>query len=121
MSKTFNTLVLRLLFATPLGLALLPTTALAQSNDLQGIDGDLGDAMGQDRMADLGIITELVATGIRMMEDFIGPAMGVALLLGSINVGARHGDMMGALRYAIGGLFCFGLPYLIDLALNFGA
>lgn len=114
-----NTFALRILFATPLGMGLTLSTAFA-TNDLNGIDGDM-DGLGQDRTAEIGIIGDMIVTGIRLMEDYIGPAMGVALLLGSVNMGARHGDLIGALRYGIGGVLCFGIPYLMELALNFGA
>jgi hypothetical protein len=96
---------------------LMPTMALA--NDLNGIDGDIG-GLGQDRTDELGILSDMVVTGARFMEDFVGPLMGIGLLLGAVNMGARHGDLMGALRYALGGIFCFGIPYLIDLAITFG-
>jgi hypothetical protein len=112
-----NKVALRVLFATPLGLA-LTTSALA--NDLSGVDGDIG-ALGTDRTDEVGILADIIVTGVRIMEDFIGPAMGVGLLLGAVNQGARHGDLMGALRYGLGGILCFGIPYLIDLAINFGA
>ena len=117
MVGTMNRALLRLMFATPLGLALVSSSAYA--NDLNGVDGDIG-TLGQDRTAEVGILADIVVTGVRMMEDFIGPAMGVALLLGAVNMGARHGDLLGALRYGIGGILCFGIPYLIDLAINFG-
>jgi hypothetical protein len=94
-------------------------SAMARANDLNGIDGDIG-GLGQDRTDELGILADMVVTGARFMEDFIGPLMGVGLLLGAVNMGARHGDLMGGLRYAMGGIFCFGIPYLIDLAITFG-
>jgi hypothetical protein len=92
----------------------------ALANDLSGVDGDIG-TLGMDRTAEVGILADIIVTGVRIMEDFIGPAMGVGLLLGAVNQGARHGDLMGALRYGLGGILCFGIPYLIDLAINFGA
>ena len=76
-------------------------SAMARANDLNGIDGDIG-GLGQDRTDELGILADMVVTGARFMEDFIGPLMGVGLLLGAVNMGARHGDLMGGLRYAIG-------------------
>jgi hypothetical protein len=112
-----NGLVLRALFATPMGMAL---TTSAFANDLSGVDGDIG-TLGMDRTAEVGILADIIVTGVRIMEDFVGPAMGVGLLLGAVNQGARHGDLMGALRYGLGGILCFGIPYLIDLAINFGA
>jgi hypothetical protein len=114
LSLTWNNLVLGGLAATGM---LMPTVALA--NDLNGIDGDIG-GLGQDRTDELGILSDMVVTGARFMEDFVGPLMGIGLLLGAVNMGARHGDLMGALRYALGGIFCFGIPYLIDLAITFG-
>lgn len=117
--KGMNGFVLRVLFATPAGMA-LAAPAFAQANDLNGVDGDIA-GLGQDRTAEMGVLADIVVTAVRIMEDYVGPAMGVGLLLGAINAGARHGDLMGALRYGIGGILCFGIPYLIDLALNFGA
>lgn len=103
-----------------IAVAVIEPAALAQANDLNGVDGDIA-GLGQDRTAEMGVLADIVVTGVRLMEDYIGPAMGVGLLLGAINMGARHGDLMGALRYGIGGILCFGVPYLIDLAINFGA
>jgi hypothetical protein len=94
--------------------------APAFGNDLSGVDGDIA-TLGQDRTAEVGILADIIVTGVRIMEDYVGPAMGVGLLLGAVNMGARHGDLMGALRYGLGGILCFGIPYLIDLAINFGA
>ena len=101
-----------------IGMGLLASAAYA--NDLNGVDGDIG-TLGQDRTAEIGILADIIVTSVRIMEDYIGPAMGVALLLGAVNMGARHGDLLGALRYGLGGILCFGVPYLIDLAINFGA
>ena len=112
-----NKLVLQLIFVAAIGMV-MSTTAMA--NDLSGVDGDIA-TLGQDRTAEVGILADIIVTGVRIMEDFIGPAMGVGLLLGAVNQGARHGDLMGALRYGVGGILCFGIPYLIDLAINFGA
>ena len=114
--NVLNNAVLRMVFATPVGMAL---TSAAYANDLGALDENF-EGMGQDRTDEVGILADMVVTGIRLMEDFIGPAMGVALLLGAVNMGARHGDLLGALRYFIGGILCFGLPYLIDLAITFG-
>jgi hypothetical protein len=91
----------------------------ALANDLQNLN-DSFTGLGQDRTDQLSIVSDIVVTGVRIMEDFLAPAMGVALLLGAVNEGARHGDIAGALRYAVGGILCFGIPYLIDLALVFG-
>lgn len=108
-----------LVLVATLVVGLLLTTA-AYANDLSGVDGEIA-TLGQDRTAEVGILADIIVTGVRIMEDYIGPAMGVGLLLGAVNMGARHGDLMGALRYGIGGILCFGIPYLIDLAINFGA
>jgi hypothetical protein len=110
-------LVLQLLWVMCAGMTL---TRTAWANDLNGVDGDIG-GLGTDRTDEVGILADIIVTGVRIMEDFIGPAMGVGLLLGAVNQGARHGDLMGALRYGLGGILCFGIPYLIDLAINFGA
>ena len=112
-----NRMVLRTVYG--LGLWSLMLSSTAWANDLNGIDGDIGN-LGQDRTDELGILSDMVVTGARFLEDFIAPLMGVGLLLGAINMGARHGDLMGALRYGLGGILCFGIPYLIDLAITFG-
>jgi hypothetical protein len=101
-------------------LAMVMVASPALANDLSGVDGDIG-TLGMDRTAEVGILADIIVTGVRIMEDFVGPAMGVGLLLGAVNQGARHGDLMGALRYGLGGILCFGIPYLIELAINFGA